>query len=405
MDRAYLKNLIDKNCNFKKATILFGARQVGKSTLLKQFLTKKQKEKKTYKLINADSYYDRDYFNNTNKISLLNELTQYDYVAIDEAQKLEDIDLFIKNFIDYKESDSHLILTGSSSIGIKDSIKESNVGRKTEIEIFAPAIFEIYHEEKKAKTFLEDRLVYGSYPEISLSEEALTTDKKADLLRTIVNDYLFKDIFAIDGLKNARKIENLAMLIAYRVGSELNLNSLAADLQLNRATIEKYLELMEKSFLIFRLDSYSNENALLKGHTISGNSRGGNSLKKQKKYYFFDNGIRNALINNFSNLAHRDDLGALWENFIIAEKVKINKYSNPTLKSYFWKAKANLAKQEIDLVEEIGDGNLNHLYAYELKYTKDESQIRVPSQWEREVPLANFCVINKNNFFEFLKFI
>jgi len=399
VDRKFLSDLIYNACTSKKVTLLFGARQVGKSTLLKQFLNEQEKKKKTYKLINADNYYDRAYFNNTDKIALINELSQYDYLAIDEAQKLEEMDLFIKNFADYVKTESRLILTGSSSIEIKNQIKESNAGRKREIEIYPPAIFEIYKDEKTAKTNLEDRLIFGSYPEISLSDKPLHRDEKIDLLRSIVNDYLFKDIFTLDGLKNASKIEHLAMLVAYRAGQILNLNDLANELQLNRATVEKYLELMEKSFLVFKLDSFSKEAA-----TSLKKQNPSNAIKKQKKYYFYDNGIRNALINDFSGLAFRSDIGALWENFIIAEKRKLNKYIHGnSLKTYFWRVKANLGDQEIDLIEELGDGKLNHLYAYELKYSKEETKIKIPSQWEKDFPLANFNVINRSNFYEFLE--
>ena len=371
-----------------RAVIMYGPRRIGKTTLLGQYLNEKTKAGKKTKLIRADKYYDRQKYFAPEISDPIPALTEdCDVLAIDEAQAIDNVDFILKNLVDYSDKKIEIILTGSSTIGLTDIVKPFSADRKVSLIVFPPAQFEISSDRESASSQLPQRLIFGSYPRICFND--LSENEKKETLTEIVDAYLFKDVFAFNGIKNSSAIEALARTVAHRVGKEISLGGLANDLKLERAEVEKYLNLMEKCFIIFKHEAYSTNQD--------------NVIKKQKKYYFYDLGIRNALLNSFGALTFRDndEIGKLWENYIVSERKKLNEYFKPfAFRSFFWKTNKNLGEQELDLVEQFQEGDRNHLYGYEIKLSKD--QIKPPPQWSKNFPVANFNVINRSNYLDFI---
>jgi predicted AAA+ superfamily ATPase len=385
--KIYLDILEQKLSQGKEAVIIYGPRRVGKTTLIKQFLEIRKAQGKSVRFLDGDSFFDRQYFDTNNPNLIFDLIKNCDVLAIDEAQSIAKIDLIIKNLVDHSPSKIELIISGSSTIGITDLVEESNVGRTKRILMHPAACFEISDDQDFIQKNLHDRLIFGSYPKIAFEDN--DDLQKKDFLTDLVNNYLLKDVFNIDGIKNSVKIEALARILAHRITKEINTNEIASELRLERREVENYLDLMEKSFIIFKLDPYSKNQD--------------NVIKKQKKYFFYDLGIRNALIQDFSvfSLRSADEVGKLWENFIVAERMKRNNCFYPfKFRTYFWKTNKNFGDQEVDFVEEMEDGAANHLYGYEIKYSKD--RVVAPSQWTAQFPVANFSVVNKYNFFDFI---
>jgi uncharacterized protein len=385
--RTKLLEILEAKLSTGKAVIMYGPRRVGKTTLLEQYLSKKSQEGKRIRSIKADKYYDRQkYFGDlTNVVARLTEAC--DLLAIDEAQDIPEMDLIIKNLIDYSEKKIEIILTGSSTIGLTDIVRPFSADRRVSLAVYPPAQFEISSDEDLARKELANRLIYGSYPRIAFHD--LSENEKKETLKGIVNDHLFKDVFSFGGIKNSLKIEALARTIAHRSSKEISVDSLANDLKLERIEVERFLDLMEKCFIIFKHDAFSNNQD--------------NVIKKQKKYYFYDLGVRNALLDNFDSLAFRDgdELGKLWENYIVSERKKLHEYFHPfSFKQFFWKTNKNYGEQEIDLVEKFQSGDRNNLYAYEIKLNK--SNASTPTQWLKHYPVANFNLINQGNYADFI---
>ena len=302
-----------------------------------------------------------------------------DLLAIDEAQNIPQIGSILKLIVDEIPGIS-VLASGSSSFDLLNKTGEPLVGRSTQFLLTPFSQREIAQTETALETRqnLEARLIYGSYPEVVMMENY---ERKTDYLRDIVGAYLLKDILAIDGLKNSSKMRDLLRLIAFQLGSEVSYNELSNLLGVDRGTVETYINLLEKCFVVFRLDSFSR------------NLR--NEIKKGKKVYFYDNGVRNAVLSNFAPLELRNDVGALWENLMVSERVKRNAYSGNYAQLFFWRTHE---QQEIDLIEEQ-DGML---HTFEFKWN-GKARSSQPKVFASSYPSSTYEVITPENYWAFLK--
>jgi uncharacterized protein len=354
-----------------KAIILTGARQVGKTTLLQNLC----QGKKTLWLT-GDDPSDRDSIGNASKLQLQQMLQQYQYVVIDEAQRIDNIGLAAKMIIDNKMV-GQLFLSGSSALDLANKTKESLTGRKWEFNLYTLCWAELqqHYQFLEAKTALTQYLVYGTYPEV------LTTKfNKQTVLKALTNSYLYKDIIELLNIKKPDLLSRLLKVLAAQVGSEVSYNELANTLQVDRQTIVNYIELLEKCFVIFRLLPY---------HT---NQR--KELTQKPKIYFYDLGVRNAVMQNFTAVDARNDIGALWENFIIVERIKKASYAEQDTKFYFWR---NTAQAEIDLVE-VNNGEIT---AIELKWN-EKQKANFSKTFTAAYEPKYTIVINRTNFWQYL---
>lgn len=341
-----------------KVIVLTGARQVGKTTLVKNLPTNLNSSDILW--INADNPTDREIFTTQNLESLIPIVANYKLVVIDEAQRITDIGLTIKLLVDHYQKEKQVILTGSSSLHLLDQTSEALTGRK-----FVHHLYPISYEEIMAKTgtlsakkSLDSLLVYGSYPEVLLLESA---QDKIRRLQEIQSSYLFRDILEFQSIKNPQILHSFLKTLAFQIGSEVSYSELGNIVGLDVKTIEKYIDLLEKSFVIFRLPAFSQHHK--------------REISKNKKIFFYDLGIRNATINNFNSLASRDDVGRLWENFVIVERLKYRSYHQISTSQYFWRTYDG---SEIDLVEER-DGKL---FGYEIKHQSGKSPT-IPTKWSQ----------------------
>lgn len=333
-----LKKQIEKKLTDNKAIIILGPRQVGKTTLLHQVF-----ESKDTLWLNGDDGDVRQLLSNTNATKLKSIIGKHTFIIIDEAQRIENIGICIKIITDQLKT-KKVIATGSSSFELANKINEPLTGRKWEFRMFPLSFQEMvnHHGLLTEKRLLENRLLYGYYPEVINNPDDAKT-----IIKSIADSYLYKDILTWEKIQKPDKLERLVQALAFQIGSEVSYNELGQTCGLDKETVEKYIQLLEKAFVIFRLNSFSK------------NLR--NELKKSRKIYFYDNGIRNAAINQFSVLSSRSDVGALWENLIISERKKLNAYTNHFCNTYFWRT---TAQQEIDYIEEF-DGKL---FAWEFKW-------------------------------------
>jgi len=357
-----------------KVLVIYGPRRAGKTTLIQQFLRRYPDK---YLLTTGE---DRDFqailaSESVNKIK--NSFSDYTLLVVDEGQAAEHIGLGLKIIVDHIPG-IRVIATGSSSFELANKMGEPLTGRQTIITLFPLSAIEFKNQfgafELAQK--LPDFLIYGSYPE-ALSKQSY--DEKAKYLRTLVNSYLYKDILELEQIRNSKKLKDLVTLLAFQIGKEVSINELATQLGLAKQTVDRYLDLLEKSFVIFKLRAFSR------------NLR--KEVSKTARYYFYDTGIRNAVINNFNSLELRNDVGELWENYLFMERMKKLSYLGPDSNLYFWRT---YDQKEIDLVEERG----GHLFGYEFKYGK--RQIKVPKDWKKAYPTAEFSVIDRDNYLEFI---
>ncbi len=358
-----------------KAILIYGARRVGKTFLLHQII-----DNFTGKvmLLNGEDYDSLALLENQSISNYKRLLEGIDLLAIDEAGNIPKIGSKLKLIVDEVPS-VRVLVTGSSSFDLLNRTGEPLVGRSWQFLLTPFSFQEILDKENilLSRRNLEERLIYGSYPEVVLMEN---TSLKKEYLRDIVSAYLLKDILMVDGLKNSSKMRDLLRLIAFQTGNTVSYEELGRQLGMSKTTVEKYLDLLEKVFVIYRLSSYSN------------NLR--KEVSKAKKWYFYDNGIRNALIGAFNPLSIRGDVGALWENYIISEIKKVNLNKRLNKEFYFWRT---YDKQEIDLIEE----DSNCLTALEFKW--GDKTPKVPKAFKETYPNARFQVINKENYLDFLK--
>lgn len=353
-----------------KAVVLTGARQVGKTTLIKNITS----ELKTL-WIDGDDIISNSLFENINKVSLLQLIEGYECIVFDEAQRINNIGLIAKMILDAKTG-KELFILGSSTIQIKSSVNESLTGRKWTFSIFPLTWFEIVKEVKlyNAIQSFEQILIYGSYPEV------FTTTKKIRLLKEITSSYLFKDIIEIANIRMPQILGKLLQALAYQVGSEVSYHELSQLLKIDAATVEKYIHLLEESFVIFRLSP------------LSTNPR--KEISTSKKIYFYDNGIRNAVVGQLQPINQRQDQGQLFENFIVSEFKKKLSYIQEDCEMYFWRSKTG---SEIDLIIK----NINGYTVYEIKYNASKRGKFSPSFLESYNPIL-LATINKSNFYNYL---
>jgi len=358
----------------KKAILIYGARQVGKTTLVEELL-KEFSEKKILS-INADQrkYLDILSSRDLDKISSL--IHGFDIVFIDEAQRIPEIGLNSKLIVD-SYPDLQLILTGSSSLDLAGKTKEPLTGRTWTFRLFPLSFSEIaaLYNPFDLRNKIDSLLIYGSYPEVFTFNNH--QDKRA-LLTEIAESYLYKDILELLNLKNSHKIHDLLRLLAYQIGSEVSIHEISTNLSLNQETVERYIHLLEESFVIFKLRGFSK------------NPR--KEISKRDKIFFHDNGIRNAIIGDFKQLQERNDAGQLWENYIISERMKKMKYQGTPVSFYFWRTYTGT---ELDLVEEFE----SKLTGYEIKFSK--ARKKAPQAWAQDYH-GDYFYINKDNFMEFI---
>lgn len=370
MIKRILHDVIKQRLYKGKAIVLIGARQVGKTTLLKEIFPTQN----DMLWFNADDLPVRDFFSNVTIERYRSMIGKNKIVVIDEAQRIENVGIKMKLLTDNFPG-IQLVVTGSSSFELANKINEPLTGRKFEYELFPLSFNEmvndigLFAEIQK----LPIRLVYGMYPDVVCNPG----DEK-EILNQLTNSYLYKDILEWERIKKPDKLVKLMKALAYQIGSEVSYNELSQIVEIDKGTIEKYINLLEQTKIIFRLPSYSR------------NLR--NELKFGRKIYFCDNGIRNALINNFSDMELRQDAGLLWENFMISELRKYNHYTQNYCNTYFWRT---TQKQEIDYIEEK-DGKLT---AYEFKWNPKKKS-RVSSTFTSAYPESIVKTINPDNFYQ-----
>ncbi len=369
-----LKNLIEKRLYRNKAIIVIGPRQVGKTTLLKMLVSDTKNKVLEW---NCDEPDVRRRLTEPTSTELKAEIGDANLILIDEAQRIKNIGITLKLLIDnYPEK--QVIATGSSAIEMSNSINEPLTGRKYEYVMYPFSCEELFNEfgEQEELRMLERRLIYGSYPEV-----VNNSGEERETLTELVGSYLYKDIFSFQDVRKPEIIEQLLQALALQIGSEVSYNELGRLLGLNTATVQRYIDLLEKSYVVFHLRSFSR------------NVR--SELKKSRKIYFYDNGVRNALIGDYKPLALRNDTGALWENYIIAERLKHNAYNSFYGKSYFWRTQQ---QQEIDYIEDI-DGVL---HTYEFKWNEGKHP-RLTDTFAKAYPDHSFTVVSPENYRSFVK--
>lgn len=371
-----LKAVLDSKIGKGKVLLLIGPRQVGKTTLLKNMIESVSTEKKV-QFWNCDESDVRQFLSEANSAKLKSFVGNSDFIVIDEAQRVKDIGLTIKLLHD-SFPNVQLAVTGSSSLDLSNSINEPLTGRKFEYNLFPFSINELVNHTSMLEEMrqLQNRLVYGFYPDV-----VNNPGEEKEILTNIVNSYLYKDVFEFQDIRKSSVIEKLVQALALQVGSEVSFNELGNLLGIDTVTVQRYVDLLEKAYVIFHIRSFSR------------NVR--NELKKSIKIYFYDNGVRNSVISNFSPVELRSDIGALWENFLISERIKNNAYHNKHAKYYFWRT---TQKQEIDFIEEAEQ----NLFAYEFKYNPKKVNSKCPVTFSNNYPNVPFDVITSENYMDFV---
>jgi uncharacterized protein len=361
----------------QKVLILLGARRVGKTELIKRYLSELSPDE--YQLHNGEDQNTWQLFAERSVKNYKRLLGNTKLLVIDEAQKIPDIGLKLKLMVDSIEGLS-IIATGSSVFDLSNKLGEPLVGRANTLQLFPLAQMEFGPLENHFETTvnLEERLIFGGYPELQHIEN---WNEKIEYLSDVVGSNLIRDILEYEGVRKSDKIMDLLLLIAFQVGKEVSIDELASSLKdISRNTIENYLDLLEKVFIIYKVKGFSR------------NLR--KEVTKSNRWYFYDNGIRNAIIKNFNKLELRQDTGELWENYLMAERMKYNAYTKKLTNSYFWRT---YDQQEIDLIEE-GSGSLS---AFEFKWNM-KKKVKAPAAWTKAYPDASFETINRENYLEFI---
>ncbi len=353
----------------QKVLVLIGARQVGKSTMLNNML---QNMGQQYVVLNGEESHIKKLFEEPSVEKLKQIVGDNKIVLIDEAQQIANIGLCLKLLID-NIKDVQFIASGSSALEIADQITEPLTGRHFVFHLYPLSIAEVYNNNKILQ-FTEKlpwHLVYGMYPDVLNN-----ANNAKKYLKSIANQYLYKDILAWKDIRKPDLLNKLLQLLAHQIGSEVSINELAVQLKVKAETVDSYIDLLEKAFVIFRLKSYvTNERK---------------EVTKKRKIYFYDVGIRNAIIDNFSPLELRGDVGALWENFAVMEIIKANEYKERDCAYYFWRT---LQQQEVDFIQK----EENHITAYEMKWGKKG---KITKAFTNAYPDADTAIINPDNLYE-----
>jgi len=362
-----------------KAIVVIGARQVGKSTLFKQIIARLDKSisKEDILIIDCDDSEQRALLDNANIATLNQLLAGKRIVMVDEAQRIKGIGITLKIIIDHF-NDIQLLVTGSSSFLLQGQLNEPLTGRKFEYNLYPISTQELYDDSGliRVKQTLESRLIYGSYPDVVASEKNIRT-----LLMNLSGSYMYQDLLSLESVRKPVLLEKLLVALALQVGSEVSYNEIAQTIGSDNKTVEKYIDLLEKCYIVFRLNG------------LSRNLR--NELKKSKKIYFYDNGIRNAVIQQFAPADKRNDMGALWENFFISERKKYNHYNGKYANVYFWRTNE---QQEIDYIEEC-DGTMT---AFEMKWNPKKGKATFPKQFLEAYDIKETVVITPENYLDWL---
>lgn len=356
-----------------KVTALFGARRTGK-TIIMQTIKDMLAGKKVL-LLNGEDFDVSSILSSQRTEALKNLVAGYDYLFIDEAQNIPKIGANLKLLVDSQPNVS-VFVTGSASFNLRNQIGEPLTGRSSFNYLYPFSVSEISDGLMPALQQLPTWLIYGMYPQVALTDNQ---KDKRKLLENIRNGYLLKDVLELDNLKDSLFIQNLLKYIALQIGNDVSYNELASNLKTSVKTVQRYLDILEKAFIIFRLQGFSR------------NLR--KEISKSPRYFFWDNGIRNAIISNFNPPENRDDMGRLWENFCIAERIKCQKYHETFSEFYFWRT---YDQQEIDLIEETN----GELSAFEFKWGDKES--KAPKAFRENYPDATFQTINKMTFYDFM---
>lgn len=354
--------------------VIYGPRRVGKTTILKNYLKKTPFK---YKLEVGEDIRIQQVLSSQDFSKILPYAQDYELIAIDEAQQIPNIGMGLKIIVDQLPN-IKIIATGSSSFDLSHQIGEPLTGRKRTIIIYPVAQLELMrtHTPYELRNKLEEFLVFGSYPEVLTAK---SKHKKVEILNEIVSSYLLKDILSLEKVKGSKVLLDLLKLLAFQVGSEVSLNGLSIKLNIDIKTVARYLDLLEKSFVIFRLDGFSR------------NLR--SEISQKSKYFFLDNGIRNGVVLQFNDLDTRDDVGKLWENFLISERIKKQSVKSIFTNNYFWRT---WDQKEIDFVEER-DGRL---YGFEFKYSKEK--IKIPKEFLKTYPNSQIQIVNQDSYLDFI---
>lgn len=368
------EKLIIEKLKPNKVLVLLGSRRVGKTELIKKII-KNANERVLF--LNGDDMEAQSLLEIQSTANFKRVLGDVKFLVIDEAQEIPNIGKKLKLMVDTIDG-LKVLITGSSAFEINNQIGEPLVGRMKTLYLFPLSQLEFSKTENflETKNNLEDRLIFGSYPELT---KLVNREDKISYLKEIVNNHLLRDILAFEGIKKRDKIIALLQIVAFRTGSEISLEGVGRELQISKNTVEKYLDLFSKVFIIY---------------TVSGFSRNrDNEITKMKKWYFVDNGIRNAIINSFNPLNMREDVGKLWEGYLNSERIKMLNYKEKFVHEYFWRTHT---KQEIDRIEEANE----QLKAFEYKWGKGKTKI--PPEFAKSYPKATFEIINQENYLDFI---
>ncbi len=369
----FLLEVLEAQVKPGRVLIIYGPRRVGKTTLILKFL-----ENKTNYLSVSSEDIDVQYYLASQSVSKLSSFVgQHKLLVIDEAQKISNIGLNLKLLVDHFPHLS-IIATGSSSFDLANQVGEPLTGRKKTLQMFPLSQIELGETENivQTRSNLEERLIYGSYPEIILTK---TPGEKIEYLRELVSSYLYKDILELDGVRKSDQLIKLLQLLAFQIGKEVSHTEIGKQLGINKGTVERYLDLLEKAFVLIKVSGFSR------------NLR--KEISKQNRYYFYDVGIRNAIINQFNHLPLRNDVGEIWENYLIMERLKKQEYKKISSNNYYWRT---YDQKEIDWVEE----REGVLHGYEIKW--QTKNIKEPALWRQTYPNALFQIINNENYLEFI---
>ncbi len=373
MIKRQLQNIIDKYFYQGKIIIIYGARQVGKTTLIKSLINGNDNDTL---FLNCDDPPVVETLTNISLAEIKLIITDKKNIFIDEAQRIKNIGLTLKLIAD-NFPEKQIVVSGSSSFDLANEINEPLTGRKYELMLTPISVSEIinYHDYLFLKSSLKYRVIYGMYPDVVMNHK---NAKK--ILLNLSTSYLYKDVFTWQGIRKPEVIQKLLKALALQIGSEVSYNEISNTLGISKDTVASYIQLLEQTFVIFRLSSFSR------------NIR--TELKHKSKIYFWDTGVRNALLNNFLPLDDRPDKGVLWENFIIAERIKLNLNNDINANYYFWRTHQ---QQEIDFIEEVE----NTINAYEIKWNANK-KVRIPKKFTENYPEISVNIIDSKNFFEYL---